>query len=122
MSIHQGSIDRMLSIWNERDPGRHAALLEAALAPDILFIDPTIRTQGLAEFERNVRHFHSKYPEAKVRRASAIDSHHDLHRYRWEIEMHGKVQLQGLDIAETGPDGKVCKVLGFFGPLAPLPA
>jgi hypothetical protein len=49
------------------------------------------------------------------RRATGIDSHHNLHRYGWEISAGGKVMLVGFDVAETAADGMVSRVLGFFG-------
>jgi hypothetical protein len=120
MSNYPKSFDHMLDAWNERDLGRLRGHLEAALAPDVVFIDPTIETHGLAEFEKNVRDFQAKYPQAEIRRASGIDSHHQIHRYSWEIVHGGKVFLLGFDVAETTAEGKVCKVLGFFGPLPGL--
>jgi hypothetical protein len=120
MSAQANSLDHMLAIWNERDLSRIRCHLEAVLAADVVFIDPTIETHGLQEFEENVRDFRTKYPEASIRRASGIDSHHNLHRYNWEITVGGKVFLAGSDVAETAEDGKVCRVLGFFGPLPKL--
>ena len=120
ISKHSTTIDNMLAAWNERDLSRVRGRFEAVLAPDIAFIDPTIETHGLDEFEENVRDFRSKYPQANIRRASGIDSHHNLHRYSWEIAIEAKVILVGFDVAETAEDGKVCRVLGFFGPLPQL--
>jgi hypothetical protein len=120
MSPGPNSIDRMLAVWNERDLNRIRGHLEGALTSDIAFIDPTIETHGLGEFEENVRDFRTKYAQAVIRRASGIDSHHNLHRYSWEISAAGKVFLVGFDVAETAADGKVCKVLGFFGQLPDL--
>lgn len=107
----------MLEAWNETDPGRVRGHLEAALAADVVFVDPTIETRGIAEFERNVLDFRAKYPDAVLRRASGIDSHHGLHRYSWEIVVASKVILRGFDVAETDAEGLVKRVLGFFGPL-----
>jgi hypothetical protein len=120
MNTYPDSFDHMLAAWNERDMNRVRGHLEAALTPDVTFIDPTIETHGLAQFERNVRDFRAKYPLAILRRASAVDSHHNLHRYSWEILIDGKVVLLGFDVAQTATDGKVCRVLGFFGPLTRL--
>jgi SnoaL-like domain len=113
-------VDTMLAVWNERDLSRIRSHLEAALTADITFIDPTIETHGHGEFEQNVRNFRAKYPVAVIRRASGIDSHHKLHRYGWEITSDGKVALVGFDVAETAEDGKICRVLGFFGALPKL--
>jgi hypothetical protein len=120
MSTQFNSVDRMLAIWNERDLGQIRSRIEAALTPDVAFVDPTIETHGFNEFEANVCDFRTKYPQAVIRRASGIDSHHNLHRYGWEISAGGRVFLFGFDVAETAEDGRVSRVLGFFGPLASL--
>jgi hypothetical protein len=120
MSTASHPIDNMLAVWNERDLSLIRGRLEAVLTPDIAFIDPTIETHGVGEFEENVRDFRSKYYQALISRASGIDSHHKLHRYNWEITVDDKVFLAGFDVAETAEDGKVCRVLGFFGPLPKL--
>lgn len=120
MSAYPSSFDHMLAAWNERDLSRIRGFLEAALTPDVTFVDPTIETHGLAEFEENVRAFRAKYPKAALRRASDIDSHHNLSRYSWEILIDEKVVLLGFDVVETADDGRVRRVLGFFGPLPRL--
>lgn len=120
MNSYPPSFDRMLDAWNERDMRQVRNHLDAALAPDVIFIDPTIVTHGIEQFEKNVHAFRAKYPEAILRRSSAVDSHHELHRYSWEIVIHSKVFLLGFDVTETDPSGKVKRVLGFFGPLSPV--
>lgn len=84
MASYPESMDLMLAAWNERDLSRVRALLERALAPLMVFIDPTIVAQGIDEFEQNVREFRGKYPQAHLRRSSGVDSHRDLYRYHWD--------------------------------------
>jgi SnoaL-like domain len=120
MSAHPTTIDKMLTVWNERDLSRVRAHLETIFTTDIVFIDPTIETHGLRQFEENVRDFRSKYPQANISRTSGIDSHHNLHRYSWEIVVEGKVILVGFDVTETNGDGRILRVLGFFGHLPRL--
>jgi hypothetical protein len=57
------------------------------------------------------------------RRASAVDAHHDVARFAWElVAPGGAVALGGLDVARIGPDGRLQEVTGFFGDLAPAEA
>jgi hypothetical protein len=114
------SFDHLLAAWNERDQSRIRVHLEHALAPDAEFVDPTIVTRGIDEFESNVREFRTRYPLASAARTSGIDSHHHLHRYSWHIVAEGKVLVQGVDVVETDASNKVRRVLGFFGPLPRL--
>jgi hypothetical protein len=114
---HPESLDHMLAAWNEGDPAQVRGHLEQALAPDVAFIDPSIVTHGIDEFEANVHEVHQQLPGAEYARTSGVDSHHGLYRYSWQITQDSKVVLPGFDVTEVDDDGKVLRVLGFFGPL-----
>ena len=114
---HPESFDHMLAAWNERDPSRVRSHLEKALAPDVEFIDPSVHTRGIDEFEANVHEVQASLPGADYSRTSGVDSHHRLHRYTWQISRDGEVLLQGFDVTEVDERGRVERVLGFFGPL-----
>ena len=118
MTPNPSSLDHMLAAWNEQDPDKVRAHLDKALAHDIEFIDPSIETHGIDEFEANVHEVHRQLPGAVYERTSAVDSHHHLHRYSWAIARDGEVLLPGFDVSELNDDGMVSRVLGFFGPLA----
>ena len=120
MGAHPESLDHMLAAWNEADPTKVRAHLDRALSPDVEFIDPSIVTHGIDEFEANVHEVHSRIPGATYARASAVDSHNGLHRYAWSISQNGEELLPGFDVTETNDEGFVVRVLGFFGPLLGL--
>lgn len=107
----------MLAAWNEADPTRVRAHLELALAVDVVFIDPSIETHGIDEFEANVHKVHGEIPGAHYERASGVDSHHNLYRYQWQVSQNGELVLPGFDVTEVDAAGLVTRVLGFFGPL-----
>ena len=107
----------MLAAWNEPDPDRVRAHLERALATDVEFIDPSIETHGIDEFEANVHGVKGRLPGAVYERTSGVDSHHRLHRYSWRISRDGELVLSGFDVTEVDESGMVLRVLGFFGPL-----
>lgn len=111
------SFDHMLAAWNERDPARVRSHLERALAPDVHFVDPSIVTRGLDEFEANVHAVQARIPGADYRRSSAVDGHHGLYRYHWEIRRGDELLLPGFDVTEVDVSGRVLRVLGFFGPM-----
>jgi hypothetical protein len=120
MKADHDLVDRMLDVWNEKNPELVMDRLTAVLSADIVFIDPTITTRGLIEFEANVRGFRAKYPHAVISRTSGVDAHSNLHRYTWQISINDKAVLIGTDVSETDAAGRICKVLGFFGALPPL--
>ena len=111
------SLDHMLAAWNERDPERVRGHIEKALAPDVEFIDPGIVARGLDEFEANVHEVHQRIPGADYLRVSGVDGHHDCYRYHWEIRRDGELLLPGFDVTEVDDQGRVTRVLGFFGPM-----
>jgi hypothetical protein len=111
------SLDHMLAAWNEADPSMVRGHLERALASTVEFIDPSVETHGLDEFEANVHNVHASLPGAEYSRTSGVDSHHGLHRYSWQISRDGETVVTGFDVTEVDGDGRVTRVLGFFGPL-----
>ena len=114
---HPESLDHMLAAWNETEPDKIRGHLEKALSPKVEFIDPSVVARGLDEFEANVHEVHARLPGAEYLRASGVDSHHDLYRYAWEIRRDGELVLPGFDVTEVDDEGRVLRVLGFFGPL-----
>ena len=81
------------------------------------FIDPSIETRGLDEFEANVHEVHARTPGAEYLRSSGVDGHNGLYRYHWEIRRGGELLLPGFDVTEVDAEGRVLRVLGFFGPI-----
>ena len=111
------SLDHMLAAWNEADPAKVRGHLERALAPDAHFVDPAHDIVGIDAFEAMVHEVQGQIPGSVYSRASEVDSHHGLHRYHWAIHQDGSLLLPGFDVTETDDEGRVSRVLGFFGPL-----
>ncbi len=118
MSDYPESFDHMLAAWNESEPANVRGHLERALAPSVHFVDPSIETRGIDAFEANVHEVQGRIPGAEYRRTSRVDGHNGLYRYHWEIRRDGKTLLPGFDVTEVDDQGRVVRVLGFFGPLA----
>ena len=63
------------------------------------------------------------FPGHSFRRTSAVDAHHGVARYGWElVAPDGTVAVGGIDVAELDDDGRLVRVTGFFGDLPPLEA
>lgn len=111
------TLENMLAAWNEPDSGKIREHLEQALEPSIHFIDPNYDIIGIDAFEAMVLAVQKKIPGAVYSHTSAIDSHHNVHRYYWAIHLNGSLIMPGFDVTEIGTSGKICKVTGFFGAL-----
>ncbi len=119
MNTAPESFDHMLAAWNEPDPTKVRDHLDKALAPEVHFVDPSIDVVGIDAFEENVHRVHEQVPGAVYSRTSHVDGHHGHHRYHWAIHLDGELRLAGFDVAVTDAEGRVEKVIGFFGPLDP---
>jgi hypothetical protein len=115
------AIFTMLDAWNTRDPAAMRALVEAAVAPDIEFVDPHNDIRGIEPFIAMVQAFQSKYPDVRIAPASGIDLHHDRARYSWALIWPDGRRFDGFDAVQLDmAQGKVRRVDGFFGPLPSL--
>lgn len=110
----------LLAAWNERDPAKMRALLDASLTADIEFVDPTVAITGIDAFAAMIRDFQGKYPRAQCVRTSGIDRHHDRARYAWSVIIDEKNRVDGFDAVALDAGGKrLRRIDGFFGPLPP---
>jgi hypothetical protein len=66
MANYPEAFHHMLAAWNEHDLSLLRGHLERALAPDVLFIDSSIVTRGIEEFEANMREFRGRLPDFDV--------------------------------------------------------
>ena len=91
MPSHPESLDHMLAAWNERDPKRVRAHLDRALSPEVVFIDPSIVTRGIDEFEANVHEVNGRLPGADYQRASGV------------VFLSGDVHFAEISRTDEGP-------------------
>ena len=119
VSALPASLDHMLAVWNEHDPGKVRAHLDKALAADVVFADPDNYVTGIDDFEAMVHAFHAKVPNASSIRTSGYNTHNNRYRYQWLVSTGDTPLVKGMDVTEINADGKVCRVDGFFGPVPP---
>jgi len=117
-------IDRYCAAWTDPDPAKRAALLEQVWAKGATYTDPTVHAAGSAELLAHIARVQERRPGAKVVRTSALDAHHTSARFAWRaIDANGTELVHGIDLVLLSSDGaKIERIIGFFGPLAPLPA
>jgi hypothetical protein len=114
-------IDTHLEAYGLADTARRRELVEAIWHPDGALIDPPFDGSGhdgiMALADAVVTH----YPGHTFRRTTEIDAHHTSARYGWAmVAPDGSVAVAGTDVAEVATDGRLLRVVGFFGDLTPL--
>jgi hypothetical protein len=100
-------------------PPRHPAPITAPFGKSRVGqrLDPSIETHGLDEFEAEVHNAQAGLLGAEYSRTIGVDSHDGLHRYSWQISRDSEIVVTGFDVTEVEGEGKVTRVVGFFGPL-----
>ena len=107
---------------SEPDRAVRQQLLERAWAEDGTYTDPTAQVTGRKEFVDHIARFFEQFPGAHFELTSGIDTHHEKLRFTWRMVLpNGKVFVEGIDFGELSLDGKLHRIVGFFGPLAPKP-
>ncbi len=115
----EAPIDIYCGAWNEPDPARREELLAPVWAANATYTDPTVHTTGLAALVAHIGTVQAGRPGSRVVRTSAVDQHHGLVRFAWRrILADGTALPEGVDFGELGDDGKLRRIVGFFGPPA----
>jgi hypothetical protein len=113
-------IDTYCAAWREPDPERRRAMLAGVWADDATYTDPTVQLTGLRELVDHIGTVLARRPGARVVRTTEVDRHHHVARFGWRvIEADGSERPESLDLVELSPDGRLARVIGFFGPLTP---
>lgn len=111
-------IDAYCAAWSEADAGRRAAMLGEVWAESGTYTDPRVHTTGIAELVAFIGSVLAGRPGARVIRTSNVDAHHGLARFLWRVvRADGTTQAEGIDFAEIDEDGRLLRIVGFFGPL-----
>lgn len=111
-------IDTHLAGYCEPDGERRRELLAAVWADDGDLVDPPFAAAGPDAISGLADTLLAHYPGHRFERTTAIDAHHDTARYGWSlVGPDGAVAVGGLDVAMF-EDGRLRRVVGFFGDLA----
>ena len=114
-------IDTYCAAWNELDSARRQRVLDSIWAPGATYTDPTVHASGANELLAHITSVIARRPGAKVVRTSAVDAHHGLARFAWRVvQADGSMLPEGIDFAEISAEGKIQRIMGFFGPLTLL--
>jgi hypothetical protein len=117
----QTAIENYDQAWNAPDADARRLLLEGALTEDSELIDPNGRFAGRDAILERIGGFADRFPGAHVKITTGIDAHNDLARYGWEIrDAQGELVLAGIDVVEATSEGKLRRILMFFGELSTI--
>jgi len=115
------TVDTHLSAYCDPDPLRRAERVASVWAADGELLDPPLDGRGHDEIAALADAVLANYPGHRFVRTTAIDEHHGWARYGWSlVDPDGTVVLTGTDVAHLDDEGRLARVVGFFGELAPV--
>ncbi|MFI6802552.1 nuclear transport factor 2 family protein [Streptosporangium canum] len=108
-------IHRYLALWNETDPAARRAAVDSVWTENGTYTDPLTVAEGRAAIDATVAAVQEQFPGFVFTLAGAIDAHHHLARFTWELGQPGKeAMVVGFDVAVLTADGRIEAVHGFL--------
>jgi hypothetical protein len=109
-------VDSWLAAYGDPDPARRLAAIRAGWHAQGHLIDPPMEAAGHQGISDQAATLQSQFPGHRFERSTAIDAHHHSLRYGWKLlDGQGAPVLEGQDVVDLDVDGRILRVVGFFG-------
>jgi hypothetical protein len=113
-------VDRHLAAYGDADAARRAGAIREIWHPAGRLVDPPLEAQGHQGISEQAAALQSQFPGHRFERTTAVDAHHQMLRYGWRlVSPAGAPVIEGIDIADLDVDGRLSRVVGFFGAQPP---
>ena len=115
-------VTQYMAAWNEREAAARHTLLQQCWSDGGVYLDPNVSLTGREALDGHIATVQASRPGARLEFMSGIDVHHDVVRFLWRlVRADGACGDTSIDFGEVGPDGRLVKIVGFFGPPPALP-
>lgn len=108
-------VDAYLRAWGDPEAETRRALLESNAASEIVFRDAYSATSGLDDLLANLDAIQIYMPGVRLRRDGDVRLSHGSAIAAWIAEKDGARLGAGTNIYDFAPDGKIARVVGFWG-------
>jgi hypothetical protein len=114
-------IDAYCDAWSTPLPVERERILRSVLADDAMYCDPRCAPMGIDALLGYIAQLHASRPGARIVRTSAVDTHHEVARFAWQVRLpDGRALAESLDVVTLADDNAaIQRIVGFFGPLGP---
>ncbi len=104
--------------WNVAGDGERRALLEKSWTDDGAYTDPRTDLVGRNALFAHISRVQAMRPGSRIVMTGGLDAHHDVLRFAWKlVDPQGAAVIEGVDFGELAADGRLRRIVGFFGPL-----
>jgi hypothetical protein len=104
--------------WEEHCDDARRELVERVWATDGVYCDPSARVEGRAALVAHIGGFQTRWPDHRIVMMTGVDEHDEWLRFGWlMLAPDDEVVLEGMDVAERDVDGRIRRIVGFFGPI-----
>jgi len=109
---------RYIDAWNELDPRRRRAAIEALYVEDCAYVDPAAAVRGRDALDGYIAGVQTQFPGMLFSLAGKIDAHHAQARFTWHAGSKGAPEpvVVGFDIVVLEGE-RICNVYGFVDKL-----
>ncbi|MEV5509995.1 nuclear transport factor 2 family protein [Streptomyces orinoci] len=116
MSRYETAVARYFEAWNAADEAARAKAVAAAWTEDGSYTDPLAQVSGHQAVAAVIAGAQQQFPGFEFRLSGAVDGHHDLARFSWELVSvaDGSAPVAGSDVITLAEDGRIRSVLGFL--------
>jgi hypothetical protein len=109
-------VDAHLAAYCEPNPTARQAAIGQLWNQLGRLVDPPFEAAGHDGIAGQAAMVVSQFPGHRFERTTAIDEHHGFARYGWRlVNASGAVAAEGIDVLEFDVDGRIGRVVGFFG-------
>ena len=108
-------VDAYGAAWNEPDEDRRRQLLEKSVTDDGTLVDAERAIVGRDALVDLIGAFQEQKPWARMEFTSEPEEHHGSLRITWALVRNGARVEEGVDFGELAEDGRLRKIVSFFG-------
>ncbi|MFI6445046.1 nuclear transport factor 2 family protein [Kitasatospora sp. NPDC050543] len=114
MADLQQLAERYIATWNETEPAARRKLIDELWSEGGSYTDPLMEVTGPAAIDAAIGAAQAQFP-GLVFTLGAVDSHHNLARFTWDLGPAGaEALIVGFDVLVADADGRIGSVLGFL--------
>ncbi|WLQ39730.1 nuclear transport factor 2 family protein [Streptomyces laculatispora] len=116
MTSYDDAVRRYFAAWNAATPEELEKAVGEAFTEDATYIDPLADVRGHEELAAAISGAQQQFPGFAFRPAGAVDGHHCLVRFSWELvaAADGSAPVAGSDVITLADDGRISSVSGFL--------